>query len=187
MASIGRILLLKHNQLIMRALKIITALIFSFPLVYLPLEMVSNNDTEPKDEKAFHFKAEVFGEDVWGTENFRIQSDGFSQALFSYEQALKSIPEEWDIPDYEEAQKWLKELGFNERRRGVVNSNYYKINWNYMGYVDPILGKMAEGDKLLFWIKDDGIRNYIVIEKDQLTYSAGKTLPQAKLALFLKK
>lgn len=171
----------------MRALKLITALIFSFPLVYLPLEMVSNKDVEPIEEKDFTIKAEFFGESEWMTENFRTQSVGLSQALFTYEEAQSLIPEEWNLPNYEEAQVWLETLGFNENKTGVINSNYYKINWDYLGYVDPILGKTAQGEKLLFWIKDDGIRNYIVIEKDQLTYSVGKTLPQAKLALFLKK
>lgn len=170
----------------MRVLKLITALIFSFPLVYLPLEMVSNNDSEPIEDKAYIIKTEVFGESEWMTENFRTQSKGMSQALFSYEEAQNFASEEWKLPSYEEAQVWLQALGFNEKQPGFVNPNYYKIDWNYLGYVDPILGRTAQGEKLLFWIKDDGIRNYIVIEKDQLTYSLGKTLPQAKMALFLK-
>lgn len=170
----------------MRTLKTLFALIISVPFMYLPVEwaLEGKSDIETLSEmKAIQFESAVFGESEWMTSAMLAKmEDAYAyDDLLTYSQVEELKPEGWELPTLEEVTEFLEVLGFNQAP-GYIPSEYYQVDWKYSGYVDPILGTVGEGERMHMWLKDDGLNNYIVIDKDELTFKLGHTLPNSQLS-----
>lgn len=167
----------------MRTFKSILAFALSIPLLYMPVELALKGETSVGgDIKLAEFDAYNFESFEWMTSNvsFQTESGKVVDDLFTYSEIGDMIPEGWDLPSVEEIKTLFKEVGF-EAAPGAIPLTYYKIDWNFKGYEDPILGEVGQGEKMLLWIKDNGEHNYVVIDNDRLAYKFGRMLPNAQL------
>ncbi|GHE69088.1 MULTISPECIES: hypothetical protein [Roseivirga] len=170
----------------MKTLKTFFAFFVSLPLLYLPVELAlgeKSADANALTSEQVAFDSHSFSAGEWMTSNLALVNEQakVSKEHFTYEELETVKPEGWELPTMEQAVSLLKSMGFNQSS-GYIPSDYYKVNWQYSGYVDPILGKVNEGEKLLLWVKDNGQHNYISISKDNLEFTPGKTLAHARLS-----
>lgn len=171
---------------LMRTLKTLFALIVSVPFMYLPVEWALEGKSENEAVsvmKPLQFDSAVFGESEWMTTDMSAKAEGVYvyDDLLTYSEVEDLKPEGWELPTLEEMTEFLEMLGFNQAP-GYIPSEYYQVDWKYSGYVDPILGTVGAGEEMHVWLKDDGINNYIVIDKDELTFTKGHTLPNSQLS-----
>lgn len=162
----------------MKPIKVLYVILASLPLFMLPIswfansKMVSVNAVEnEKLESTVQLAGMNFS-------NSNLLHSG--QEYFTYEEVLALENESRQLPTYEEMVEMLQDAGFSPSQAGVVPNKYYTINWEYKGYIDPILGRMGEGEKMLLWIKDTEY-NYIKVEKGSLNFTPGKTSENTKL------
>ncbi|NVJ48386.1 MAG: hypothetical protein HWE07_14725 [Cytophagia bacterium] len=167
----------------MRTFKSILAFALSIPLLYMPIELALKGEVSGGgDIKLAEFDTYNFESSEWMTSNlsFQTESGKVVDEFFTYSEVEKMIPEGWGLPTMNEIKTLFKEVGF-EAAPGTIPSTYYKIDWNFKGYEDPILGEVGDGEKMLLWIKDNGEHNYVVIDNDELVYKFGRMLPNAQL------
>ena len=139
---------------------------------------------------SLHFDSAVLGTYEWMTSSLsvRVENSNIYERLFSYQEVEALRPEGWSIPTKKEMILFLESVGFNQETHGIIPSTYYQVEWQYEGYVDPIIGSVGKGEKMHLWLKDDGQINYISINRDELTYQLGRTLPNSRLsARFIRK
>lgn len=153
----------------------------------MPIELALNGGTsESKGIKLAEFDTYHFESSEWMVSNLSYQTESGKVVddFFTYSEIENMIPEGWDLPDMQEIKALFKEVGF-QAAPGSIPSTYYKIDWNFRGYEDPILGEVGKGEKMLLWIKDNGEHNYVVIDNDELVYKFGRMLPNAQLPVRL--
>ena len=175
----------------MKSLKTFFAFILSVPFLYMPIELALHNKSEELGSESVKvdFRSAEFGVSEWMTTNMKLSSaTGYLiNEFFTYHELDSLKPEGWELPDVEEVEDLLISLGFNNDS-GIIPSDYYKIDWQFKGYIDPIIGRAGHGEKMLLWVKDDGNKNYVVIDANDLTYRFGYTLTNSKLpARLIKK
>lgn len=167
----------------MKTLKSLFAFILSVPLLYMPIELALSNKSSNADVLAeeTEFTTATFGTAEWMTSNLANVTELTADELLTYEEVESLKPEGWNLPTSSDMKALLSNMGF-EAAPGVIPSSYYDFNWEYDGYVDPIIGESSMGEKMFLWLKDDGAHNYVVIDKDQLSYRMGKTLASSQLS-----
>ena len=172
----------------MRTLKTFFALIVSIPFLYMPIDWALDgrmnkeagiNSTLEKLE----YKSAVVGSSEWMTSSLslRVENSNIFNSLFTYEEVESLKAEGWSIPTLKEMVGFLESVGFNQKP-GEIPLAYYQINWQYDGYIDPILGEVDKGEKMHVWVADEGGNNCIIIDKDELSFRVGKTLHNSKLS-----
>ena len=176
----------------MKVLKTIFALSVSLPMVLIPVRYLTTHNANFEilsegESQQVDFQFDSFGSDIWMLENlsFYEESTQTTTDLFTYKELMDVMPEGWELPTLEQATRFLSGLGFDQEIKGIIPREYYKLRWQYPGYVDPIVGKSFENEKLFIWIKDGKDYNYISIKRGELTYQLGKTINSAKMSAIL--
>ncbi len=151
----------------------------SLPLLMLPVSWFANSkmvEINASQKEMYESTAQLAG--INFSNNNLIDS---GREFFTYQEVMALENESRKIPTYKEAVQMLQDAGFSSSQVGVVPNKYYTVNWEYKGYIDPILGRVGEGEKMLIWIKDTEY-NYIKVEKGSLEFTAGHTSKKSRLA-----
>ena len=175
----------------MKSIKTFFAFVLSIPFLYMPVELALEKKSKvlSAEPVELSINSNLFGDIEWMISNLEIEGDNefHKKEFFTYDEIKKIKPQGWDLPTANEIEIVLASLGF-DGKPGFVPSEYYSVNWQFKGYIDPILGHSNNGEKMLFWIKDDGTNNYVVINAKELTYKLGFTLSNSQLPVrFIRK